>query len=336
MVCEMVRAAACAAALCLGPAALLGISGCTAADARDAQEAGESERKQHRDESIAPARTGVLLVSHGSRSPQWRQMLLDFHTDVETQLLALPGVHGVKSAFMEYSEPSIASQLRAFDDEGYDAVVLVPLLLTVSSHSFDDIPTIVGLKEDAASLLTLKAEGVERYAPSATLTITPLLDFSTLLESNLPGRIHGLSRQPDREGVVLVAYGSQEYSEEWELFFNRLGDRVREETGVAAVRHCWCGHLVHYSPQPTADAIRETLRTCDRAIIIPVLVARDEYFQEHVIAAAVKQVGSSERVAYANDAILPDNNLKAWVVAAVRDVMLAGRKGVPSRGEARP
>lgn len=287
-----------------------GLLGCAEVNGLDA------ESRSHASATHA-AKTGVLLVSHGSRSPQWQRMLLDFHDDVSPRIVALPGVGGVKSAFMEYSQPSIAAQLKAFDEEGYDDVILVPLLLTVSSHSFDDIPTIIGAKDDAKSLLSLQTDGIERYTPRARVSITPLLEFSSLLHENLPRRIAALSKLPSREGVVLVAYGDESYLQEWEEFFGRLDQFVREKTGVAAVRHCWCGHVVHYSKAPTVETIRGVLSQHDRAIVIPVLVARDSMFQDQIIGGAVEEVGEKSRVAYVPDAVLPDPTLNNWVVTSV-------------------
>lgn len=265
------------------------------------------------------AKTGVLLVSHGSRSASWRKMLTEFHDDVQPRLEKLPGISGVKSAFMEYTEPSIATRLKQFDQEGYEHVILVPLLLTVSSHSFDDIPTIIGAKEDARSLAAMKAEGVQRYTPRAAVTITPLLDFSELLQQNLPRRINALSRDPAHEGVVLVAYGDEAYNQEWTDFFNELGKSVCRSTGVAAASHCWCGHVVHYSREPTKDAVRQILAKHQRAIVIPVLVAKDEAFQDQLIGKAVEELAAGDRVSYLPDAILPDAKLADWVVEVTRN-----------------
>lgn len=266
-------------------------------------------------------KTGVLLVSHGSRSASWRKMLLEFHDEVEPRLLDLPGVSGVKSAFMEYTEPSIATRLKEFDAAGYDRVILVPLLLTVSSHSFDDIPTIIGAKEDAHSLAAMKAEGIERYVAKAQVSITPLLDFSELLESNLPRRVKALSRDAAQEGVVLVAYGDEGYDQEWTSFFSKLGENVRQKTGVAAATHCWCGHIVRYSLVPTKEAIRKILNNHERAIVIPVLVARDEMFQDRIIGKAVEELAAGDRVAYVPDSILPDGKLTNWVIEATRTAL---------------
>lgn len=274
-------------------------------------------------------KTGVLLVSHGSRSASWREMLLQFHDDVEPRLMKISGIDGVKSAFMEYTEPSIATRLKEFDKEGYEHVILVPLLLTVSSHSFDDIPTIIGAKEDAHSLAAMEAEGIERYTPAAKVTITPLLDFSELLEENLPRRFKALSRDPAQEGVVLVAYGDEAYDEEWSDFFTTLERAVRERTGVAGSAHCWCGHIVRYSREPTKNAIRKLLEAHERVIVIPVLVARDEAFQDRLIGRAVEELEAGDRVAYLPDSILPDAKLSDWVVEVTRDTLST----IQSQGE---
>lgn len=271
--------------------------------------------------TAAAQKTGVLLVSHGSRSVSWRKMLLEFGDKVEPRLMELPGVRGVKSAFMEYNEPSIATRLKEFDREGFDRVILIPILLTVSTHSFDDIPTIIGLKQDAGSLAAMKQERIEQYTPKAKVAMAPLLDFSELLVANLPRRVKALSKTPAQEGVVLVAYGDATYNDEWTAFFKKMEEAVCRETGVAVATHSWCGHLVHYSTQPTKDAIEKILAKQRRAIVIPVLVAKDEVFQDQIIGKAVEEVGAGDRIAYIPDAILPDPKLEDWVVEATQTTM---------------
>jgi sirohydrochlorin ferrochelatase len=121
-----------------------------------------------------------LLVNHGSRSETWRQALLDLEGTMKDSILAGGDVSGIKTAFMEYNEPSIATRLKEFDAEGFTDVIIVPVFLTVSPHSFDDIPTIIGQKEDPQSLEVLKIENIERYTPKAKTHITPLLDFTDM------------------------------------------------------------------------------------------------------------------------------------------------------------
>lgn len=263
-------------------------------------------------------RVGVLLVNHGSHSPTWRRMLLDVHAEVKDELLALPNVQSVRTGFMEYTEPSIATQLKAFDREGVERILIVPLLLTISGHSFDDIPAICGMKSDPEVLANLEEEKIERYSPQAAVDLAPLLDYPRLVRKNVARRVAELrGDSAGRDGLVLVGYGSAEFPAAWEAFFQELRAFAVQELGVVVADHAWCGHLVQYSSEPTAAAIREVLRTADRALVLPILVACDEMFQGRVIGGAVREAGPG--VLYKGDAILPEPEVGRWVVTIVKD-----------------
>jgi len=263
---------------------------------------------------------GVLLISHGSRSAQWRSMLEDVTRANTAKLTAIPGVREVRTAFMEYTEPSIATQAKALDAAGVAEIVVVPLLLTVSSHSFDDIPTILGQREDAKSRQFLKAEGVVRYTPKARVRMTPLLDFTTLLRRNLTRRTKALMRPgvaADQQGVTVVAYGSGPYKAEWDASFTKLSASVCKELGLAYCNYAWCGHLVHYKTTPTVKAVSAVMAKAKHVLVVPALVARDPMFQDKIIGGAVAEIGAPDRVHYKPDAILPDAGLNAWILDIV-------------------
>tara|TARA_B100000809_G_scaffold202238_1_gene202988 strand:- start:545 stop:715 length:171 start_codon:yes stop_codon:yes gene_type:complete len=46
--------------------------------------------------------------------------LCQFDDNVRDSILENPIIHGVKTAHMKYTEPSIASQLKEFDKQGFD------------------------------------------------------------------------------------------------------------------------------------------------------------------------------------------------------------------------
>jgi|GEM_PF-728709 len=284
------------------------------------------------------AKTGILLVSHGSRSPAWRRLLLDVHREAEDELLAIEGVGAVRTAFMEYTEPSIATQLRAFDEDGYESVIVVPLLLTISDHSYDDIPAICGRTDDAAKIAELNAEKIEIYAAQADLDFAPLIDFSGLVQRNVARRVRAITgRRPEDGsdqsfGLLLVGYGSAEFDDEWNRFFMEVRSSMELELGIAHTAHAWCGHLVNYSREPTMNGIDALLQRVDRVVVIPVLVAYDPMFQEKIIGRAVERCGSSGRVLYRRDSILPDPGVGRWVVE-IAQRMMSGR--AMNRAEAR-
>lgn len=270
----------------------------------------------------AKQKIGVLLVNHGSRSATWRQALLDLETTVRPAILTNLAVQGLKTAFMEYTEPSIATRLKEFDAEGFTDIVIVPVFLTVSSHTFDDIPTIIGKKTDPQSLETMKLEKIERYQPRANTVIAPNLDFTDVLKTNVLRRVRALSTNPAEEGLVLIAYGDTTYEREWAALFDAVGDHVKQSTGIGVHTYGWCGHIVHYNPKKTTEAIEKVLQTKPRAIVVPVLVAHDETFQIKIIGGGIAKVPEHQtRVVYRPDAILPDPSVEQWVIAISRELV---------------
>lgn len=259
---------------------------------------------------------GVLLVNHGSRSETWRNALLDLDRKVRDSIMADGSVKEVRTAFMEYNEPSIATRLKEFDKENFTDVIIVPVFLTVSAHSFDDIPTLIGQKEDPKSIELFKIEKMERYTPKARAHIAPLLDFTDLLKVNILRRVKELSKDPQQEGLVLIAYGDKTYNAEWSKLMRDVSEYVRLETGISEYSYGWCGHVAHYSPDSTTVPINAVLAKKHSAVVVPVLVAFDEMFQVKIIGGGIEKVNQyGDKVKYKPDAILPDPGVERWVIA---------------------
>lgn len=263
----------------------------------------------------AGKKIGVLLVNHGSRSETWRKSLLTLEASVRPALMTNRNVQGIKTAFMEYNEPSIATRLKEFDADGFTDIVIVPIFLTVSPHTFDDIPTIIGKKVDPQSLEMLKIEKIERYTPKANVALAPNLDFPGVLKDNVLRRVKMLSTKPAEEGLVLIAYGDETYEKEWSALLDGVGEYVKKQTGIDSHSHGWCGHIARYNPAKTTEAIEKVLRTKTKAVVVPVLVAHDENFQIKIIGGGIAKVANHQsRVLYRPDSILPDSNIEQWVI----------------------
>lgn len=292
-----------------------------ASAAPSAKSASAADAKEKTAPAVAPPapagrKIAVLLTNHGSRSATWRQALLELEARVRGPILGGGVVSDVRTAFMEYTEPSIATRLQELDSEGFTDVVLVPVFLQVSSHSFDDIPTIIGQKTDPGALERMKIERIAQYTPKARVHLTELPDFAKLLTANVLRRAKALSKRGAEEGLTLIAYGDATYEREWNDLLDQVGKDVTRELGMVSHSWGWCGHLVHYDPAKTTAAISGVLTKAKRAVVVPALIAHDEMFQVKIIGqgiAAVEQ--SAERVAYQPDAILPDPELDAWVIA---------------------
>lgn len=274
---------------------------------------GSEEAKK--EDPTANKKIGLLMVNHGSRSETWRNALLALETSVKDSVMKSGVVKTTKTAFMEYNEPSIATRLKEFDAEGYTDVIIVPVFLTVSPHSFDDIPTIIGQKEDPQSVENLKLEKIERYTPKAKTYLTPLLDFTDILQKNILRRVKEISKDASKEGLVMMAYGDETYVKEWSALLSNVGDYVGKNTGITDYSFGWCGHIAHYNPDSTTVAINRVLKKKDVAVVVPVLVAHDEMFQVKIIGDGIGKIkNDKDKVIYKPDAILPDANVQKWVI----------------------
>lgn len=281
-----------------------------------------SQQEPEKTAAVNERKVGVLLVNHGSESKKWRKMLLNVEDSVRDRVITDNNISTVKTAFMEYTEPSIATRMKEFDEEQYDEVIIVPLFLTVSSHSADDIPTIVGIKSDPKVRENLEErENIEVYRAKAKVTVTPLLDFTTLLKKNILRRVKALDENTENTGVVLVGYGDKSYNQQWEEMMEELGRYLKIKANIDTVAYSWCGHLVDYSPDPTTQAVNKIFELEDRAMVVPLLVAFDKNFQIDIIQKSIDISENAAKVLYEPDAILPDENLNNWVVDIVAQTM---------------
>jgi hypothetical protein len=215
--------------------------------------------------------------------------------------------------------------MKAFDAEGFDEVIIVPLFISVSAHTNTDIPHIVGLTHDLKAVERLRErENIEVYKPRAKVTITSTLDATVFLTKNIITRTKRLLKDADGKnfGVTLAAYGDIAFNEQWEGLMTSVGKSLMAETGIDMVNYAWSGHLVNYSIDPTKNAINQVLAKKKEDILISVYVAYDFMFQTDVIGKAAKNADRPKDVRYTEmEAILPDADLNNWVVEIVNETL---------------
>jgi precorrin-8X/cobalt-precorrin-8 methylmutase len=86
---------------------------------------------------------GLILVGHGSRLPQHRENI----EKLAEILRSKSRFKLVESAFMIRNRPSITEALDRMARKGVKKVVVIPVFMTLGSHTLKDIPKILGLGE---------------------------------------------------------------------------------------------------------------------------------------------------------------------------------------------
>jgi len=77
----------------------------------------------------------VLLIDHGSHSPEANQVLEDLAGMVRASA-GLP----VRTAHLQWAKPDIATAVKACVEAGASELVVVPVFLAPGKHSTRDIP----------------------------------------------------------------------------------------------------------------------------------------------------------------------------------------------------
>ena len=83
--------------------------------------------------------TGLLLVGHGSRSPE---SVSEMRAVADLVAGALPEVF-VNLGFLEMSDPPAGPALDDLVDRGCERIVVLPLMLLSAGHSKSDVPAVV-------------------------------------------------------------------------------------------------------------------------------------------------------------------------------------------------
>ena len=81
----------------------------------------------------------VILFAHGSRDALWRRPI----EAVAQQMKQLSPTTEVVCAYLELTEPDLASTVAQLLVNGIDAVRIVPMFLGVGKHAREDLPKLV-------------------------------------------------------------------------------------------------------------------------------------------------------------------------------------------------
>lgn len=81
----------------------------------------------------------TILFGHGSRDPLWRIPI----DTVAQRMLALDPQCCVRCAFLELTEPDLASTTAELVALGVNSITIVPMFLGVGRHAREDLPVLV-------------------------------------------------------------------------------------------------------------------------------------------------------------------------------------------------
>lgn len=90
------------------------------------------------------ARAGVIFFAHGSRDPLWRQPI-----EAVAQALKARYPHALCAcAYLELTEPDLATVAQGLIAQGCTHITILPMFLGTGRHARNDLPVLVdGLRQ---------------------------------------------------------------------------------------------------------------------------------------------------------------------------------------------
>ncbi len=238
---------------------------------------------------------GVLIISHGSRDETWVSIV-----EEAVSGLTLREEIPVAVSFLELVEGRLIQDgIDDLENTGVTDILVIPLFVSSGSTHVDEIEYALGAKpeperETDLELFTVKAKVHYGYP----------VDDDPDIALMIWDKIRNLSKEPEREMILLVGHGSvhEGFRQRWQQGISSLAERVREVSGIAAADY---GLL-------NPDNIRSRVEYWQEQgydVLVAPLFLSEGYFTKNVIPAKLKGL----TYAYSGQTLLPHPLLPHWI-----------------------
>ena len=262
-----------------------------------------------------PAKTALVVVAHGSPSPEWNSCVLDLESRL--QAVDMPGIDYKRVALMEFAQPNIASVMRDCEREGIDTVFVLPLFISPSGHSEDDIPNILGLKYSPSVHADLVQEGAEFVKTQMHIVVGPTLMDSGVIEKAMVERVKALSTAPEGEAVLFLAHGDAGRIGFWKHILRKC-ETAAKEAGFDYVDYQLIGMGQNFA-QDVKPLLERAASTKERILVQGIYLVSS-------VGSMARMVGmdknaAMEGIVYGEEGILPQSvdSVMAWIEQTVAE-----------------
>lgn len=267
------------------------------------------------------ARTALVVVAHGSPSEEWNRNVLALESRLDA--LNLPGIDYRRVALMEFAQPNIASVIRDCERESIDTVFVLPLFISPSGHSEDDIPNILGLKYSPSVHAELAAEGAEFVRTQMHIIVGPTLMDSGVIEKAMLERVCALSSDPKKEAVVFLAHGDADRIGFWKHILHNCETAARE-AGFDYVDNALIGMGQNFA-QDVQPLLESASASKERILVQGIYLVSGVGSMARMFG--MDRQAAANNIAYGEKGILPESteDVLVWIEKSVSE-WAAGRE----------
>lgn len=253
-----------------------------------------------------PFKPGVLVISHGSPDPEW-VILVD--EAVAAATAGLPQDVPVEASFLEKVEGRLIQDgIARLEALGVSDLIVIPLFVSSGSTHIDEIAFALGVKNTPE-----KETDMERLRCSARVFFGDPIDDDPVIAEMIWDKVKNLSREPEREVLLLVGHGSihDGFRQRWERGISSLAARTGELSGLADADYALLN----------PDSVRRKVSYWNEErgfeVIVAPLFLSAGYFTKTAIPSRL--TGLDFR--YSGDALLPHPFLARWMLGQILNIM---------------
>jgi hypothetical protein len=270
----------------------------------------------------AQDKTGLMIIAHGSPSPKWNEPVLSLEKKISDELSerGLGSFSTVKVAMMEFTEPSISTIVDKMEREGVKRIFAMPLLIAPSSHSERDIPLILGHYFDKELYTEIEDESIKPVSSSIPVTLGPTLDYGDVLKNVMLERLMQYSKDPVKEGIVMLAHGDSQNEPLWDDLCRDIGVYLCASSGIELFDHAFVevGQGFTHEGLPRIVGMYES--GARRIIVLGLYVSLSperiasrftDDFWKNILEGEGLIPGNN--LIYAETGLLPDEKITEWI-----------------------
>lgn len=267
------------------------------------------------------AQNALVIVAHGAPSKIWNVPVMKLEKNVQEELKSrgITGFSYVRVALMEFTEPSVSTVIHDCEQQKVEHIFVLPLFISPSSHSEQDVPNILGLKYNVQTLSALSEEGTKLVHTNIPITIGPTLSYGTVIQNIITDRIKELSIGKTNVSFVLLAHGDPEYLPFWQQMIQNTGDTVAQRTGVSYAGYAFVGMGQHFY-QDLLPVAQNAAKTHKTILLQGIYLANGVKGMSMIALTDKKQKKYQEEMpkeadfVYGTDGLLPDTRVCKWIV----------------------
>jgi sirohydrochlorin ferrochelatase len=286
-----------------------------------------------------PKKTGVLVLSHGSRDTTW-------NNTVQRAVAPIAEKYTLEKAFGMANPYSMQPAIDSLEAKGVEQIVVIPLFVSSHSSIIRQNEFLLGLRDSLADapmppmahemtddMMTMMNHDhheefvLEPLEVESDIVFSEPLDDHPLVAEILMDRITEMSDNPEEETILLVAHGPVKDNDNkmWEAEISSLGEqiqRMQSDLGKAPFYNIVSMTVRDDAEQEIYDAATQKFREAvieanqhGEALVVPLLLSSGGVERRYLTRL------EGLEYTWHGKTLLPHNNITTFIEQSVEKAL---------------